>query len=179
MQSARHCILLALLFLLPTAALGLMDWGQFYAGAWISPIKAKVFLAAVLLPLLVTIALFVRRNAFSPAALLLYGLSFANAIGLGYFGGELVYGAKDTASPAGFQAGEQLYATNCKACHPNGGNTLDPTLPVRGSPKIEDFDTFLAWIRDPDPPMPPFPEARLSQSQSKDLYHYVGHTFMK
>ncbi len=178
-QSARHCVLLALLFLVPTAVLGLMDWKHFYAGAWVSPVEAKVFLAGILLPLLLMIALAVKRRPASRAALLLYGLSFANVVAIGYFGGELVYGAKDAAPSPELQAGQALYATNCKACHPNGGNTLDPTLPVKGSPKIKDFDTFLAWIRDPAPPMPAFPETRLSGSQSKDLYDYVDHTFMK
>ena len=178
-QSARHCILLALLFLLPTALLGMMDWKQFYAGAWIFPIRAKVVLAGILLPLLLMIALFVRASVFSRAALMLYGLSFLNVIAIGYLGGDLVYGSKGAAPPSELQAGEQLYATNCKACHPDGGNTLDPTLPLRGSPKLANFDTFLAWIRDPDAPMPPFPETRLSASQSKDLYDYVARGFRK
>lgn len=179
LQSARHCVLLALLFLFPTALLGLMDWKHFYAGAWIFPIKAKVVLASILLPLLVMIALFVRGRGLSPGALVLYGLSFLNVIAMGYFGGDLVYGSKAPPLPSELQAGEQLYAKTCKACHPNGGNTLDPTLPVRGSPKLKDFDTFLAWVRDPDAPMPPFPETKISASQSKDLYDYVAREFMK
>ena len=44
---------LALLALLPTVIVGIMDWQHYYAGAWLFPIKMKLPLAGLLLILLV------------------------------------------------------------------------------------------------------------------------------
>jgi uncharacterized membrane protein len=60
-QSGGHCMVLALIFLFPTAALGYADWQHFYGGAWLSPIKMKLVLAVVLLVLLI-LALGIRRG---------------------------------------------------------------------------------------------------------------------
>ena len=40
--TARHCILLAMIGLFPTALLGYMDWQHRYGGAWLFPIKIKI-----------------------------------------------------------------------------------------------------------------------------------------
>jgi len=99
-------------------------------------------------------------------------------IGMGYFGGELVYGSKPSpVANKNYQAGEQSYRKNCSACHPNGGNTIDPDVPVKGSLKLKDFDSFLSWIRNPNPGMPPYPESRISEEESRELYEYVAHEF--
>ncbi|RLA89109.1 MAG: hypothetical protein DRG34_04025 [Deltaproteobacteria bacterium] len=37
-RTAHHCITLALLALLPTVIVGIMDWQHYYAGAWLFPI---------------------------------------------------------------------------------------------------------------------------------------------
>ena len=52
-QTARHCIILAALVMLPTALLGIMDWQHFYGGAMLFSIKMKFILAGVLLFFLV------------------------------------------------------------------------------------------------------------------------------
>ena len=52
-RTAHHCIILALLALLPTVIVGIMDWQHYYAGAWLFPIKMKLPLAGLLLILLV------------------------------------------------------------------------------------------------------------------------------
>jgi uncharacterized membrane protein len=180
-QSGFHCIALALVFVLPTMVLGLLDWAHFYASVWIFPVKMKLILAVALFLFLVTGTLLgLRAKDVTPTALVLYALCFLNVIGMGYFGGELVYGSKPSpAANSSSQAGEQSYRKNCSACHPNGGNTIDPDLPVKGSPKLTDFDSFLSWIRNPNPGMPPYPESRISEKESRELYEYVAKEFKK
>jgi len=160
--------------------LGVLDWKHFYAAAWLTPIKMKFILAVVLFALL-SLGVFATRRLEdrSVGVLIIYGLCLLNVIGMGYFGGELVYGAKRSSPSDDFSAGEQLYKTHCGACHPNGGNTLDPDRPLIGSHEIADVKTFLAFIRDPDAPMPPFPETKISNTQAMELYQYIVHELKK
>jgi hypothetical protein len=59
--------------------------------------------------------------------------------------------------------GAEIFNANCSSCHPNGGNTITPNLPLKGAPQIADYDRFLAYIRHPTMPngspgpMPAFP----------------------
>jgi len=55
-------------------------------------IIAKMILAAILTGLLVYAVVLHRRNAEAKSIFLLYALCLACAIGLGFSGGELVYG---------------------------------------------------------------------------------------
>jgi cytochrome c6 len=88
--------------------------------------------------------------------------------------------AAESAPPAaGTQAGEALFATNCAACHAGGDNIIDPSKPVRGSAKINDFETFLVWIRAPKSPMTAFPAEQISEAQARELYRYVVETFAR
>ncbi|MFQ5772202.1 MAG: DUF2231 domain-containing protein, partial [bacterium] len=52
-QTARHCIILALIAVLPTIVLGLMDWQYRFGGALLFEIKMKLVLGGVLLLLLI------------------------------------------------------------------------------------------------------------------------------
>ena len=111
--------------------------------------------------------------------LVIYILSFLTAVGLGYFGGNLVFGEPTSSaapsaapartdlpqlasSPADLQAGGALFAANCQACHPQGGNVVVSSLPIKTSRKLASLDSFVAFIRDPKMPdgkpgdMPPF-----------------------
>lgn len=36
------------------------------------------------------------------------------------------------------RTGSQIFARNCNSCHPQGGNTIRPDLPLRGSSKLKD-----------------------------------------
>jgi len=47
-QTSHHCIVLALIFLIPTTFLGFTDWQHFYAGVWSFPIKMKIALTGLL-----------------------------------------------------------------------------------------------------------------------------------
>ena len=57
----RHCIILAFIWVFPSMILGIMDWQQFYAGAWILPFKAKLITAPILAVLL-GLAIFLGRK---------------------------------------------------------------------------------------------------------------------
>jgi cytochrome c6 len=75
-----------------------------------------------------------------------------------------------TTAPA---SGEQMFKEQCAACHANGGNILKPNLPLKGSPDLKTFAAFLSQIRKPQPPMPAFPPAQISDQQAQKLYDYI------
>jgi uncharacterized membrane protein len=91
-QTARHCSVLALIAAVPTALLGFMDWQHFYGGALLFPIKMKLILAGVLIVFLTLAVIFgFFGETFSKLVISLYVICLVGVIGLGYFGGELVY----------------------------------------------------------------------------------------
>jgi uncharacterized membrane protein len=182
-SSARYCIVLALLGLVPTVLLGYMDWQHRYAGAWSFPIKMKIGLAVLLLVLLVVAVMFGRRiKVISLGILGIYGLCLLNVTALGYFGGELIF---NPASPKEVQATKETqisseqFKKSCSACHPGGGNTFKADLPLKSAPQLADFKTFLVYLRDPKARdgtqtiMPPFPADKLPEQQAMEIYHYI------
>ena len=115
-ETARHCLQLALLFLPAAALLGIMDWQHFYAGAWLQPIVMKIILAAVLIVLLVISLM--PSGKKSPLAL--YGLCLLVVVGIGFFGGELVYGTGDKAGAGADERvarGASIFEQKCALCH--------------------------------------------------------------
>jgi mono/diheme cytochrome c family protein len=91
---------------------------------------------------------------------------------------------KQAQAPPEYQAGERIYAANCAFCHANGGNTVTPGLPVVGSPQLKDFNTFLAFNRNPQIPtnptgpkrmMPAVSEGKITDRQMNELYRYIVH----
>lgn len=120
-QTAWHCVILALIMLLPTAVLGIMDWQHFYGGALLFPVKMKLLLAGLLLIFLALALVFGLRGEVSSKRLfVLYLFSLLTVIGLGYFGGELVYGtrtAEKEISKGLAAEGAGFFQQNCSACH--------------------------------------------------------------
>jgi uncharacterized membrane protein len=181
--SARHCISLALIGLVPTALLGYMDWQHRYTGALSFPIKMKIGLAVLLLFLLVIAATLGRRaRVISVGILASYGLCLLNVTALGYFGGELIFGVgspTQAAETKESRPSSEQFKKLCIACHPGGGNSFKAQLPLKSAPQLEDFKTFLAYIRNPKARdgsqtiMPPFPAERLSETQAREIYHYI------
>lgn len=91
--TARHCAVLGAIFVPPTIVLGVFDWQHFYDGDWSSLFVTKMVLAVLLPTLLLSATAAARRSRDdSRLPLLLYALCFANAVGLGYIGGEIAYG---------------------------------------------------------------------------------------
>ena len=174
-----HCIFLAFLWIFPTILLGVMDWLHFYDGAWILPIQAKLITAPILAVLLgLSVFLGIRYGATSMKVLPLYFLSFCAVVVLGYFGGQLTYAGRTISGPEKYMAGQELFAANCTTCHPGGGNTIAPDKPLLHSALLENQEYFNMWIRNPAAPMPPFPPAKISDAQAKELYGYISHVIM-
>ena len=184
-RAAWYCMVIALIWILPTVITGFMDWRHFFAGAWIFPFVMKYILATALVILLaVTVFIGLRRGVESNGMVAIYALCFLTVAGLGFFGGELVYGEKaapvaEKSQTKDHQMGRKIYAANCGACHANGGNVISPELPVKHSPKTDDFKTFLAWIRNPKAPMPAYSSQVLSDQQAEDIYQYIVHVLNK
>ncbi len=91
-QTAAHCAILALITIFPTIFAGFLDWQHRMAGAWETLIIIKMVLSFLLTALLVTSIVFRRRGATPGKMFLIYFLCLACAGGLGFSGGELVYG---------------------------------------------------------------------------------------
>ncbi len=181
LAAARYCLVVALIFLIFAAVAGYLDWQHYYAGAWLFYIKIKLILTGVLLIFLVMAVTWGRKAAAGAQRhLSLYTLCFLAVIGLGYYGGQLVLSG--TCSPPSEvpTIGAKIYHTNCGACHPYGGNILNPRLPIIGSPQLANFPAFLAYNRNPQRTdgsqavMPPFPEKKISGQEMEELYNYIN-----
>ena len=92
LQTAHHCSVLALIFIPLVITAGLMDWQHTMNGEWNPLIIIKMVLSGIL-TLLLTYAVIIRNRGASPRQLfLIYTLCLACAGGLGYCGGQQVYG---------------------------------------------------------------------------------------
>jgi uncharacterized membrane protein len=178
--TARHCIILAFIFALPAVLFGYMDWQHYYNGAWLFPIKIKLTLAGLLLVfLLISILLARKLGPEAKSLLTIYTLCFLIVVVIGYFGGQLVYGGWGSVVPQELQAGAKIFEANCSGCHPHGSNVIVPNLPLRSAPQLTEFNTFVAFIRNPRMPdgskgmMPPFPPSKISDQEARELYPYI------
>lgn len=92
-KTAYYCSILGFIGIFPTVLFGYMDWQHSYAGQWLLLIKIKIALAVVLTFLLAACIMVGRKeNSISIKRLVLYILCMATATGLGFCGGQLVYG---------------------------------------------------------------------------------------
>lgn len=149
-EAARYAVILAFIWSFPTVLFGFMDWQYFYSGAWFFPVRMKLTLAPLLILLLGTsILLGHKYGPGSKSVMFFYALSFCTVVALGYFGGQLVYSGWTPTAPKQYEAGEGLFKSNCSGCHPEGGNIVQSNLPVVNAPQLADFDTFVAFIRNP------------------------------
>jgi hypothetical protein len=152
-----------------------MDWQHFYAGAWILPIKVKLIVTPILIILLgLGIFLGHKYGPVNIKVLPVYFLCVCSAAILGYFGGQLTFGGRTIVGPKQYLAGQQIYAVSCTACHPNGGNVLDPSKPVLHSPLLKSESIFQFWLLHPAKPMPAYPQSTLPADKVQLLYGYVS-----
>jgi uncharacterized membrane protein len=179
-RAARYCLVMAWVSLFPTVLLGLMDWQHWYQGGWPQPIFIKICLAACLfLVLSLGMILVVTGRVESRALPAIYLVAFFTVMGLGYFGGRLVFGGRAPAVPPKLEAGRRLFQNHCMACHPNLGNAILPDMTIIGSDNLTDLPGFLAFIRAPrldngqKGPMPDFPARKISDDQARELYAYL------
>ena len=183
-QTARHCTVFALIAVVPTAILGIFDWQHFFGGAMLFPIKMKLVLAGILIIFLILAVIFGFFNeTLSKIVISLYVLCFLTTVGLGYFGGELVYGTKaaEKSIPEGLAAeGAVIFQQNCSACHLTDSTVtnIGPGLkglfkqnkfPVSGTPVSE--ENFRKQLQKPIGKMPPF--GHLPPEQVEALIAYL------
>jgi uncharacterized membrane protein len=91
-RTALHCSVLALVFIVPTIVAGILDWQHLYAGRF-TPIFIIKMVLAVVLPSLLGYSIWLHRQGGDPKKLfIVYTLCLVCAVGLGFSGGELVYG---------------------------------------------------------------------------------------
>ena len=178
-RASYFATVLAFVSLVPVIFFGITDWQYFYVGAWLIPIKIKIVLTVIL-----TVILFVavvdgwNDDGATPRGTLLSFLCVLTVIGLGYYGGDLVYSRGSTVSKD-LQIGQQIYQRYCSACHPYDRNTISPSLPIQGSTKLSDLNTFMGQIRNPrlangqKSIMPAFAPSKISDKQVKALYEYI------
>ncbi len=179
-RAARYAVIISFISLFPAMLFGLMDWQHFFAGGRLFQIEIKLALACALL--VSTFAAMIAgrgREQTSGRATLLYAFCLFLAVGLGYFGGQLVYGGRVPPGPRELRVGEKLFLGNCSGCHPYGGNIVDAGFPVKGAPPLKSGEAFIGWIRDPRLDngvrgvMPPFLPSRISDAQAGELRRYI------
>ena len=193
--TAHHAFILAFIFIFPTILLGVFDWVHFYNAALIFPIKMKIILAgAVFLLLSAGIILGTEKREKPLLTTVIYGLAFLCFVGLGYFGGNIVFGGRvaeapsssgggavslQSTVPAQYQAGASIFENNCASCHPRGGNIIEPTLELKNAPQLASFKEFADFVHQPHMPngdpgaMPAFPTSKLSDELLQELYDYI------
>jgi uncharacterized membrane protein len=183
-QTARHCFILALIMAVVTILLGFMDWQHRFGGAYLLEIKMKLVLAGILLFLLLVAVVYAALSGtFTKVLVAIYALCLLTVIGLGYFGGELVYGTKTgakTESKDLTAEGAALFKQNCSGCHftDNTEIKLGPGLkgvfaqekfPISGQPVSD--DGFRQLLKAPYSKMPPF--GHLADEQVEALLDYL------
>ena len=138
------------------------------------PIQIKLALSGTLLVFLL-LGLFYgfRSEGESRKSMLIYAICFLSVTGLGYFGGDLIWGEKVATSSEAvgrFRPGEKLFSRHCNVCHPGATDIV-------ASPRFEDFGGFLTVLRNPEkagfPEMPTFPPDEISGDEAMALYHYL------
>jgi len=91
-ETAYYCSVLAFLGVIPVISAGILDWLQLMEGEWVTFIIIKMVLATLLTTLLFLSIIMKRKGAEPRKLFLIYMLCLACAGGLGYSGGELLYG---------------------------------------------------------------------------------------
>ncbi len=91
-RTAYYCSALALVGILPVVSAGVLDWLHFQQGGWNVYIIIKMVLAVILTILLIFSIILKKRDITPGKMLLIYLFCLACAGGLGFSGGELVYG---------------------------------------------------------------------------------------
>lgn len=182
--TAYQMVVLAFIFVFLAIPLGIIDWQRFYGGAWLFEIKMKLVLACVYFLLLASTVFLGWRRRDSAALPVLYFLGVLPVMGLGFFGGQLVYNGFSPEAPDQFKIGQHIFEGNCSGCHRRGENIIVPNLPLRNAPQLKDFDDFISYIRDPKMPdgsrglMPRFSLKKLTDEEARQLYDYLYFAFV-
>jgi len=86
-----------------------------------------------------------------------------------------------TASAVFAASGEELFKKHCSACHPDGGNVVNPkkTLSKKDREKngMKDVKTLVKNMREPGPGMAKFDKTTLPDKDARAIAEYVLKTF--
>ncbi len=107
-----------------------------------------------------------KKNAFLGfAALLVICLTAAYAV----------------AEKASEKSGAALFAANCKVCHPDGGNIINPAKTLhkkdREANHVMTAADIMHRMRNPGPGMTKFDEKTISDHDAKEIAEYILKTF--
>ena len=92
-RTCFHASILGLIGTPVTIFLGYLDWQHLYGGAYSLPIKVKLVLAFVLLALFAAAVVYGKDGEKKSRLLLtIYTLCLLTSVGLGFTGGELIFG---------------------------------------------------------------------------------------
>jgi mono/diheme cytochrome c family protein len=80
-----------------------------------------------------------------------------------------------SASPAQGDAenGRRVFAENCSMCHGSTGAEGGVGPSLRGENERKNYDATIAWIKNPQPPMPKLYPSPLSEKAVDDVAAYV------
>ena len=90
--TAYHCILLSLISVIPVYIAGLLDWQQWFGGDFNKWIIIKMILGVALTVMLFVTVQQKKKGAPQKKLFIFYLINLAICGGLGFSGGELLYG---------------------------------------------------------------------------------------
>lgn len=91
-RTAFHCTVLALLFVIPTAFAGILDWQNSFGGEFGAIIVTKMVLAVLLLLTLIISVKMSLQKSPPRHMLTVYSVGILIVSALGFLGGQLLYG---------------------------------------------------------------------------------------
>ena len=79
--------------------------------------------------------------------------------------------------------GEKLFMANCKVCHPDGGNIVNPKKTLHKADReangVKTVEDVIKRMRNPGPGMTKFDEKNYPDKDARAIAEYVLKTFNK
>ncbi len=79
--------------------------------------------------------------------------------------------------------GEKLFMANCKVCHPDGGNIVNPKKTLHKADReangVKTAQDIIKRMRNPGPGMTKFDEKTISNKDAHEIAEYILKTFNK
>lgn len=79
------------------------------------------------------------------------------------------------------RSGAELFKEHCAACHPDGGNIINPQKTLhkkdRDANKIKSAKDVIGKMRNPGPGMTEFDKKTISDKDAKAIANYILKTF--
>jgi cytochrome c6 len=81
------------------------------------------------------------------------------------------------------RTGEALFKENCAACHPDGGNIINPRKTLKNKDmvanKVTTEDAIIKLMRSPGPGMLKFDQKTLPDKDARSIAKFILSTFAK